>query len=265
MPAAVAEVAAGGAVHPVWENELGNLTFQLGTGAERRFVKWTPTGSGIHLAKEVARLRWAVAFTPVPRVLEHGADDDGAWIVTAGLPGESAVSERWKADPTTAVAALGAGLRAFHDALPVQRCPFIWSVQCRLAEIHRRPLEPARWEPEHRTLGVRGALDHLADAPPVDEVVVCQGDACAPNTLLTDDGRWSGHVDLGALGVADRWADLAIATWSTNWNYGPGWEDPLLAAHGVDRDPDRIAYYRMLWDLGPCELPRPVARFDSAG
>jgi aminoglycoside phosphotransferase len=47
------------------------------------------------------------------------------------------------------------------------------------------------------------------------------------------------HVDLGALGVGDRWGDLAIATWSAEWNYGPGWEDALLRAYGVAPDPLR--------------------------
>jgi membrane-associated phospholipid phosphatase len=65
------------------------------------------------------------------------------------------------------------------------------------------------------------------------------------------DGRWTGHVDLGSLGVADRWADLAIATWSTQWNYGPGFEAALLDAYGIHPDPERTAYYRLLWDLGP--------------
>jgi kanamycin kinase len=51
--------------------------------------------------------------------------------------------------------------------------------------------------------------------------------------------------------VGDRWADLAVATWSTEWNYGPGWENDLLRAYGVDPDPERVAYYRLLWDLGP--------------
>ena len=69
--------------------------------------------------------------------------------------------------------------------------------------------------------------------------------------MLDDEGRWSAHVDLGELGVADRWADLAVATWSTEWNYGPGWEDVLLAAYGVDPDRARTRYYRLLWDLGP--------------
>jgi len=58
-------------------------------------------------------------------------------------------------------------------------------------------------------------------------------------------------VWVNGLGVADRWADLAIATWSTTWNYGPGWETPLLDAYGVAPDPDRTRYYRLLWDLGP--------------
>jgi kanamycin kinase len=67
--------------------------------------------------------------------------------------------------------------------------------------------------------------------------------------LLSDDGTWSGHVDFGNLGLADRWADLAIATWSTEWNYGPGWAGPLLAAYGVEPDERRSAYYRLLWDV----------------
>jgi kanamycin kinase len=69
-----------------------------------------------------------------------------------------------------------------------------------------------------------------------------------PNTLIGDDGRWTGHVDLGALGVADRWADLAVATWSTVWNYGPGFEAALLDAYGVEPDEERTAFYRRLWD-----------------
>ena len=64
-------------------------------------------------------------------------------------------------------------------------------------------------------------------------------------------GVFSGHVDLGSLGVGDRWADLAVVTWSAVWNYGPAWESVLLRAYGVDPDPERIAYYRLLWDLGP--------------
>jgi kanamycin kinase len=44
-------------------------------------------------------------------------------------------------------------------------------------------------------------------------------------------------------------AGLAVATWSTGWNYGAGWEEELLDAYGVGPDIDRIRYYRLLWDL----------------
>jgi len=230
VPRAVVGLAGGRGVRAVWRNELGGLTFQVGAGDARWFVKWAPAGSGLDLPAEAARLRWAGRYAAVPRVLDAGADEDGAWLVTAGLPGRSAVDERWKRDPATAVRAIGAGLRALHDTLPVADCPFDWSAERRLAAV------PAR--------------DRLGPPPPVDGPVVCHGDACAPNTLVGDDGRWTGHVDLGALGVADRWADLAVATWSTEWNYGPGWERPLLDAYGIAPDPRRTAYYRRLWELG---------------
>jgi kanamycin kinase len=240
VPAPVLAVAAGRTLRLAWRNELGGLTFEVGTGPGRCFVKWTPVSSGIDLDREVSRLEWAVRYTPVPVVLDGGADGDGSWMVTAALPGDNAVADRWKAEPATAVAAIGEALRAMHEALPVTACPFSWSAGERLADIGRR----------QAAAGVDADL-RLGPPPPVDRLVVCHGDACAPNTLLTDDGRWSGHVDLGDLGVADRWADLAVATMSAGWNYGPGWEDRLLAAYGAGPDAERTRYYRLLWNLGP--------------
>jgi kanamycin kinase len=255
VPLAVEALAGGRPLRAVWKNELGGISFEMGSGATRSFVKWAPAGSGIDLAREATRLVWAADLTPVPRVLDQGTDDTGSWLVTAGLAGESAVTDRWKADPVRAVDAIGRGLRALHEALPVDSCPFSWSVEDRLADALRRTaagqLDSTRWHAIHQPIGVERALDLLADAPPPDKLVVCHGDACAPNTLLHSDGIWSGHVDLGALGIADRWADLAIATWSTNWNYGPGWEERLLTAYGIAPDDDRTRYYRLLWDLGP--------------
>ncbi|RKE20441.1 aminoglycoside 3'-phosphotransferase [Streptomyces sp. TLI_171] len=250
IPDAVVELAAGEPIVAVWRNELHGLTFRLGDGPGRRFAKWAPAGSGADLRNEAERMRWARRFTTVPEVLGLGGDDSGRWLLTAGLPGRSAVDAELKRDPATAVRAIGEGLRAFHEALPVAECPYDWSAQRRIAKAVELRRDPADWHPDLHHYGtVDRALAVLADPPPADGTVVCHGDACAPNTLVGDDGRPTGHVDLGALGVADRWADLAVASWSTVWNYGPGWERPLLEAYGVEPDEERLAYYRLLWDL----------------
>ena len=255
VPAAVLEVAAGRTLRPVWQNEVGGLTFKMTGDGATVFVKWQPAGTSVDLGAEAVRMEWARLFTPVPKVIDRGEDGNGAWLVTTEVPGQSAVAARWRADPASAVRAIGEGLRSFHSSLPVEGCPFSWSAEERVADARRRAaiglLSPDHWHPDHSGITVDQALDLLASPPPVDELVVCHGDACAPNTILSDAGQWSGHVDLGAMGTADRWADLAIATWSAGWNYGPGWEGQLLAAYGVSNDPARTRYYRLLWDLGP--------------
>ncbi|HZU71370.1 MAG TPA: aminoglycoside 3'-phosphotransferase [Acidimicrobiales bacterium] len=254
-PAAVAALAGRHQVRAVWTNAMGGTTFEV-AAPEAFFVKWTPMGSGIDLGREVVRLRWAVAYTTVPVVLDTGADEEGSWMVSAALPGVTAVTDRWRREPARVVPVLGESLRALHDALPVAECPFSWSAEERLEDARRRVSEGAfdlaYWtSSRHGHLDLYRALAMAADIPPPDRTVVCHGDACSPNTLVTDDGRWSGHVDLGSLGTADRWADLAVAAWSVGWNFGPEWEGLLLESYGIEADPDRIGYYRLLWDLGP--------------
>ncbi|MGN6205627.1 phosphotransferase [Humibacter sp.] len=221
----------------VWVNEVGGVTVRGRLGDDRVFAKWAPRDSELDLAAEAVRLGWASGFVCAPAVLDYSSDDDGEVLVTRALPGTNAVTKHWRAEPETTVRALGEGLRRLHDALPVAGCPFDWSVAERIERSRAQGI------PEHVA-----ALDRLGEAPAVDALVVCHGDACAPNTLLDDEGVVVGYVDLGRMGVADRWADIAIGAWSTEWNYGPGYDALYYEAYGVEPDQERIAYYRALWD-----------------
>lgn len=257
VPPRVRELTEYRPLTPVWVNELGGLTFQdPGPASDiARFVKWTAAGTPeIDLHAEAQRLEWAADHgAAVPRVLEHGTDAEGSWLVTAALAAESAVAPRWITEPETAARAIGAGLRILHERLPVAACPYEWAIDGRLARFEERVRDgegPADWDPAYRHFGVEGARARLTDAPSIDRAVVCHGDACAPNTLLDTSGRFAAHVDLGSLGVADRWADLAVAAWSIDWNHGPGFDHLVYEGYGIDPDPERITYYRMLWDLG---------------
>lgn len=230
VPAVLAGVVGGRPVEPLWRNEIGGLTFRVDDGAGGLVAKWSPAG-GPDLRNEAARMRWARAWAVVPEVLGSGAGPSSdTWLLTRALPGTMAAAVPWRSNPAVAVRAIGESLRRWHDTLPVAGCPWSWGVEVR----------SAGFGPD--------AVASLGDVPPVDRAVVCHGDTCAPNLLLDDSGRPCGFVDLGSLGVADRWADLAVATLSTTWNYGPGWEAPLLEAYGIAPDPVRTAFYRRLWE-----------------
>lgn len=230
IPERVRALAGAAALSPVWLNGIGGLTFRTDDG---RYIKWGPHDAEANMRDEAERMRWARQWIVVPEVLAQGQDADHEWLVTAALPGRSAVDPRWRDDPRTAVRGVGEALRALHDALPVDECPWSWGPEWRIANAAER--------------GVTVPSD-LRTPPPVDLLVVCHGDACMPNTLLDDDGRPLAHVDLAALGTADRWADIAVASMSTTWNFGPGWEDALIEAYGVEPDRKRLEYYRRLWN-----------------
>lgn len=185
----------------------GQPTFRLtDVTGDVRYLKVHPVGTGI--PDEATRLRWAAGFVRVPRLIEYGSDGFRDWLMTAELSGVDATRHRWRqADPARLATAVGRGLRAFHDAIPVDECPF--------------------WFPG-------------ADQDPDADLVVCHGDYCYPNVFLEDgpsgQSTVTGYLDLGAVAVADRWLDLAIALRSLNLNHGPGFEDAYLAGYGMPID-----------------------------
>jgi kanamycin kinase len=222
VPQIVVDLAGQLEPELVWHNELGGLTFRL----HGLYVKWNPNGNGIDLSLEHKRLEWISARHPAPAVVSAGADDHGSWLVTEALPGEHAVGDTWRARRSEAIQVIAAGLRAIH-AVPIHDFPAEWSDE---VWVGRSPA----------SIGPR---------PPIDTPVLVHGDACAPNTLIDRAGTWVGHVDFGDLAVGDRWADLAIASLSLDWNFGEGNQDEFFDAYGIEPDPQRIDYYRALWHL----------------
>ncbi|MFI6318185.1 phosphotransferase [Nonomuraea sp. NPDC050556] len=54
---------------------------------------------------------------------------------------------------------------------------------------------------------------------PKPGAVLTHGDACLPNFVTSAD-RFTGYLDVGAAGLADRDVDLAAALWSLHFNFG---------------------------------------------
>ena len=219
-----------------------------------RFLKVKCVGHHPTALDESARMQWASLFLPVPIVLDAGSDDGVEWLLTDALAGTDATLHPLLADPEAIVAILARGLADFHARAPVAQCPFDFRVVTALMHARERVRAGIATtndlHPEHAHLTMNAALEELDRLRPASEdLVVCHGDYCFPNVLLDDAGAITGYVDLGELAVADRWLDLAVGAWSTTWNVGPGYEDLFYEAYGVERDDDRIAFYRLLYDL----------------
>lgn len=218
------------------------------------FLKVTELGHHPTALDEQERLLWARSYLPVPDVIDAGTDESVDWLLTAALEGTDATKHALLSDPERLVPILARALLAFHSAAPVAECPFDFTMPAALEHVRRRVrdgvAEPTDLHPEHRHLTLDQAFAEVERlAPDHEDLVVCHGDYCFPNVLLDDAGMVTGYVDIAELAVADRWCDIAIAAWSVTWNAGPGWEDLFYESYGVEPDPDRIACYRLLYDL----------------
>lgn len=136
----------------------------------------------------------------------------------------------------------------------MEECPFDFRLDTALSHARLR-LEAGQIEPERdfheefSHLSARQAVALLEQSgPDSEDLVVCHGDYCLPNILI-EAGIATGFVDLGELGVADRWWDLAVATWSLTWNLGPSYEDLFLSEYGVEKNDRQREFFRLMYDV----------------
>lgn len=206
------------------------------------------------ITAEFVRLRWLARRVPCPTVHGFAAVDDEAMLLTTAMPGRSAW-EMLTHDGTRGeaiAAAVGSFLRSMH-ALPVEDCPFDASVVVRVAAARYRVESGlvdesdfadayAGWSAREILQDVEGAL------PLVTERVVTHGDFSLGN-IMVDGAEVTGIIDVGRVGVADPYQDLAILHENLE-EFGPAVQAAMWRAYGVtDPDPARLRLHLQLDEL----------------
>ncbi|WP_239476664.1 phosphotransferase [Nocardia arizonensis] len=201
---------------------------------------------GPRAVAEYDRLRWLECRgVRVPEIA--GFDADVLLLADAGAPSTAAGLDVVSGPSVGAV--LGALLRRLH-ALPVADCPFDARLDTVLPRARRQVLEGLvdveDFDVENMGRTPEDVLrDLLEQRPDESDLVVTHGDFTPANVL--EGGI---VLDVGALGVADRHRDLALAERDLREAGGSGAVEAFFEAYGpIAPDHRRLAYYRLLDEL----------------
>ncbi|MFD8245267.1 APH(3') family aminoglycoside O-phosphotransferase [Nocardia sp. NPDC059691] len=195
---------------------------------------------------EYRRLTWLrERGIAVPEVTAF--EDDVLVLADVGAPSLSAGSGGAHAASTGAV--LGALLRRLHS-IPVAECPFDGRLDVVLARARRNVVEGLvdadDFDDDNAGSTAAEILERLlAQRPEREDLVVAHGDFTPPNVLANGV-----LLDVGGLGVADRYRDLALAVRDLRADFGEAEVTAFFAAYGLaEPDERRLTYYRLLDEL----------------
>lgn len=237
LPVRLADQLAGYQLHEVIGGCSGAQIYRLTQpGQATLYLKIGSHKLQSALADEASRLVWLQNKLPVPQVHFFSETETGAYLLISEVPGLDTSDKVYAEDLPTMVRLLGEGLRCFHQ-VPIHDCPFDETLIVTMAR--------ARQRSEAGFAAAEQLAELTAKRPASEDLVLTHGDYCLPNVLL-HEGQVSGFIDLGRVGIADRYQDLALAVRSLEYNFGPGWAAQFFTAYGIVPDWTKIEFYQLL-------------------
>lgn len=244
---------------PITTGESGAIVLHDVKGC--RYAKLVAPAQSANLAGERDRIIWLDdAGIPVGAVLDWRNNDYGACLVTravAGVPADQLdAGALWRTWPSITDL-----VRELHS-IDARSCPFDRSLAI-MVPIARTTVAENRVQTqfmpnEQQQVPPAQVLQHLEEQLPRriqqenERSVLCHGDLCLPNIIVdSDTHRVSGLIDLGRLGRADPYADIALLL----TNARETWPDEYIARladraftaqYGTELDSERLRFYLLL-------------------
>lgn len=206
------------------------------------------------------------SYLPLPKVLVYLVEDGIAYTLMTRMSGKMLCEEEFLTQPEKLIELTAKGIKRLWE-VDMKNCPGNVSLlEERLKEARRHvengEVDVDNVEPE--TFGPDGfdspesLLVWLEENRPKEDIVLTHGDFCVPN-IFTDGEEITGYIDLGKMGPADRWQDIAIVLRSLHHNFsgrysaGKSYFDfkpqMLLDMLGIEMDEKKNRYYMLLDEL----------------
>ncbi|MFI6284683.1 APH(3'') family aminoglycoside O-phosphotransferase [Streptomyces sp. NPDC051018] len=241
---------------PVTSGESGAHVFRSRDGS--RYAKCVSAPETAALEEERDRTDWLHSRgVPGPEVLDWHVTPDAACLMTSAVGGIPA--DRVPAPSLDAAwGPIADAVRRLHD-LPVRECPFTRDLTRMFAlardVVERGAVNPEFLPVEQQTTPPVELLGRLAPqlerrlAQEAAEAVVCHGDLTLPNIVLDPQTlEVRGFIDLGRLGRADPYADIALLFATARETRADGRrsdtaEDDFARRYKIAPDRDRERFY----------------------
>ena len=215
---------------------------------------------------EPAIVAWLNGCLPVPEIPAYEVENGTAYTLMSKVRGRMLCDAELMRDPQRVMDLAAEGLKRLWS-VDIYDCP------CRVSRLEER-LKAARYRVENglvdtedaepETYGSNGFRDPmelvqwLEANRPAEDLVLTHGDYCLPN-IFEENGSISGLIDLGKMGPADRWQDVAICLRSLKANFSGGFGGPvvfpefepsmLLERLGIPMNVEKMRYYILLDEL----------------
>lgn len=213
---------------------------------------------------ERAVMRWLKGKISAPEILADVQKDGKNYLLMTRIPGKMSCDQEYLENPGLLVSLLAKALKTLWS-VEITDCPAVWNLDAKLGaarkNVEQGLVDVNNVEPE--SFGENGfsdpaaLLSWLEANRPEEELVLSHGDFCLPNIFLEKE-KLSGFIDLGRMGLADKWQDIALCYRSLKHNFegyygGKVYEgfdpDILFEALGIEPDWQKLNYYILLDEL----------------
>ena len=193
---------------------------------------------------------------PIPQVLEYAVADGKSYLLMSRVEGEMCCSPYYMEHSEEMITLMAEGLHRLWNTV-LDSCPRERTLQTDTQKALQRIRGGRLSREELLECGFETAEDMAVwiETHPVQyDPVLSHGDYCLPNLLLKD-GEISGYIDIGGIGIADRYSDIVDCWNSLKNNFGGVFggkvyedfdPDVLFEKLNINIDPVKFRYCRLI-------------------
>ncbi len=205
------------------------------------------------LHNEFIKLDFLQSKLPVPNVILHDINNSIEYIVTSKIPGEMVCSDYYMEHQSEGIDIIVSAFKMLYD-VNIDNCPIDVSLDYKLKLAEENISnglileENVSQEALDRFGSAEGILKYLKKNKFKEDLCFSHGDISLPN-IFAYNKEFSGFIDVGDCGVADKWFDIAIVIRSIIRNFGKEYVSEFLNKLNVEYDEFKYDYYMLLMQL----------------
>ena len=224
--------------------------FKINKEENTYFLKVSKKGI---LTKEYEKLKWLEGKLLVPKIELYESTDENEYLITESLEGEMVCSDYYLNNPDEGIKVIVEAFKNIYS-VNINNCPFDTSINYKLELVENNvknnllDIDIIDKKVLDKFGSVENILKFLQDNKFYDELCFSHGDMSLPNVFASKD-KFTGFIDVGECGKADKWFDLAICEKSIRRNYGEEYVQKFYDELGIKPEREKIDYYILIMEL----------------